>query len=149
MSAGAERAAGPTAAGALLVTSAVHLGFQAVVTGVVYPALAELPPDRWDAAHATHRRRITVVVAPVYAALGAAVVHAVRSDPRASVRVAVAGATTAVLSTAVVAAPAHGRLARQGPDPRLLRRLRRSDAVRLAGALVAAGGALAAVLTES
>jgi hypothetical protein len=138
-----------TAADGLLAAAALHLGFQATVTGVVYPALAEVPSERWPSAHAAHTRRITTVVAPVYAVLGAACARALLAGPRTpSIVVAVGGAATAALSTALVAAPTHRRLARDGRDAVLLATLRRSDRVRLLGATVAAAAALAAAWSD-
>ncbi|GAA2724387.1 hypothetical protein [Cellulomonas aerilata] len=139
-----------TAPGGLLAATALHLGFQAVVTAVVYPALAEVPPDRWGTAHAAHSRRITAVVAPVYGLLGAACLRVVVAGPRTGLAaVAVTGSAAAAVSTALVAAPTHRRLALQGANPLLLARLRRSDGVRLAGAALAAGAALGAVVLEA
>ena len=57
-----------SAAQFLLLATGVHLGCQAVVTIVVYPALANLPPQDWAAGHAAHSRRMVAVVIPVYAA---------------------------------------------------------------------------------
>jgi multisubunit Na+/H+ antiporter MnhB subunit len=138
-----------TPAGGLLTAAAVHLGFQAVVSAVVYPALAESGADRWEVTHAAHTRRITPVVAPVYAGLGTACVWALVSGPRTPlVLLAVGGAAAAATSTAFVAAPTHRRLGREGPTRALLERLRTADRVRLAAAAVAGAAALAAVLTD-
>jgi hypothetical protein len=132
----------------LLAATALHLGTQAVVTAVVYPALAEVPPERWTSAHAAHSRRITYVVAPVYTLLAAACLGVLLAGPRTPLLLlAVAAAAAAALSTALVAAPTHGRLGREGPTPELLSRLRTSDGVRLAAGVTAAGAALLAVLT--
>lgn len=57
---------------ALIAVSALHVGFQAVVTLVVYPALAEVLATTWTTAHDAHSRRIAAVVAPVYLAVAAA-----------------------------------------------------------------------------
>lgn len=123
--------------GALLTASAAHLGFQAVVTVVVYPALRDLPATGWQAAHAAHSRRIAVVVAPVYLALAAACGWALLAGPvTAALLVAVGGAALAGATTAAVAAPTHDRLRRSGPDPGLLRRLLAADRVRLLGAVL-------------
>ncbi len=52
-----------------LVTTA-HLGFQATVTVLVYPALAGLADEpSWARAHESHSRRITPLVAVLYPAL--------------------------------------------------------------------------------
>jgi hypothetical protein len=137
-----------TAEVGLLAASALHLGMQAVVTAVVYPALTEVPPGRWAPAHAAHSRRITFVVAPVYTVLAAACLRVLVSGPRSLLLLlAVAGAAAAALSTALVAAPTHGRLGREGPTPELLARLRRADGVRLAAGGISAGAALVAVVT--
>jgi hypothetical protein len=48
----------------------------------------------------------------------------------------------ALLATALRAAPLHGRLGRQGPEPDLLAALLRADRVRTAAALVAVVAAL-------
>ena len=139
-----------TASGGLLAATALHLGFQAVVTAVVYPALAEVPPQRWADAHAAHSRRITVVVAPVYAAVGAACLRALRRGPRTPpLLLSVTASAGAVLTTALVAAPTHRRLGREGVTPEGLDRLRRSDRVRLAAAATAAAAALVTARTGS
>lgn len=129
---------------ALLAASTLHLGFQLTVTVVVYPALLRAPD--WDAAHSAHTRAITPVVVLVYAALvlcGAWALVATWLDPW--VLLAVAGAGTAMLATALVAGPTHGRLG-SGKDPELLRRLTTSDQVRTLAALVCALGAVLAVI---
>lgn len=128
---------------ALLAASALHAGFQVVVTLVVYPALADVPASGWAAAHSAHSRRITAVVAPVYVTVAAACLWLLLSGPHtAPLLVAVACHALAALTTALVAAPAHSQLGRQGPERRLVRHLLLADRVRLAAAL----GALAAAL---
>ncbi|GIG29747.1 hypothetical protein [Cellulomonas marina] len=150
---GGDRAGGPVGAttagpGALLAACALHLGFQAVVTRVVYPALAEVPADRFAAAHAAHSRRIAVVVAPVYGVLAAACLRALPAVARQPLLlVPLTASAAAAATTAAVAAPTHRRLGREGPAPTLLRRLRRADRVRLVCALVAACGATAAAVS--
>jgi succinate dehydrogenase hydrophobic anchor subunit len=128
---------------ALLAASSLHLGFQALVTVVVYPALADVPPDRFAAAHADHSRRITAVVAPVYAVLAVACLAVLVAGPHsAAALTSVAAAAVAAGVTALVAAPAHGRLGREGRSADVLRRLRTADGVRLAAAVVGVLGAL-------
>jgi hypothetical protein len=130
---------------ALLGATALHVGFQAVVTVVVYPALADLPADRWAAAHAAHSRRITAVVAPVYVAVAAACLWVLLSGPYPRVLLlAIAGNALAALSTASVAAPTHSRLGREGPTPQVMRRLLRTDQVRLLATVFALAAAVAA-----
>ncbi|WNB84326.1 hypothetical protein [Cellulomonas sp. ATA003] len=140
---------GLTPAGGLLAAASLHLGFQAVVSAVVYPALAEVPPERWPQAHAAHSRRVALVVGPVYALLGTACLRVLVTGPRSPLLLlAVGGAAGAAASTAVVAAPTHRRLGEEGPTDDGLSRLRTADRVRLCGAVVAGGAALAAVLTD-
>ncbi|GGF98841.1 hypothetical protein GCM10007304_10970 [Rhodococcoides trifolii] len=134
-----------TAAEALLAAGALHLGFQLVVTGVVYPALAEVPDADWTRAHDAHSRRITMIVAPFYLLLAAACLWVLVSGPYDALTLtSVAGAAIAALTTALVAAPTHGRLERDGRNEVLMRRLRFADGVRLGGAVLCAACAFAA-----
>ena len=114
---------------ALLAVSSVHLGFQVVVTVVVYPALADVPGGRWTAAHDRHSRRIALVVGPLYVLVAAACLWALLSSPDAWTLVAVGGNAVAVLLTATMAAPLHGRLSNARRRAVLLTRLRRVDLV--------------------
>ena len=140
----------PQSTSVLLAVSGLHAGFQLVVTAVVYPALADVPADRWEEAHAAHSRRITWVVAPLYAAVAGGCAWSLRSRPVAApVAVALAGHAVAAGTTALVAAPTHGRLGRDGGRPELLRRLLRADRVRTAGALVALAASSRAVSDRS
>lgn len=147
----------------LVVATALHLGFQLVVTALVYPALLAAGPAqddderavraeaRWRLAHEAHRRRITPVVGLVYGLLGLAdgwVLVAGPHDgrPGAAALVSVAAAAVVVLVTATTAGPAHGRLASGGRSEVLVRRLRRADVTRLVFAAVAAAAAVVAAL---
>lgn len=129
----------------LVLASGAHLGFQLTVTLVVYPALADVGPDRWARAHDAHSRRITPVVAVVYAGLLAAVVASLLAGPvDTGTLVASAAAGCSMLLTAGGAAPLHGRLGR-GHDEGVVRRLLAVDRLRLIGAVVGAAGAVAAL----
>lgn len=145
----------------LVGATALHLGFQLVVTALVYPVLlagqeaqdddAGRAQGRWRRAHELHRRRITPVVGPVYGLLALACAVVLLAGPPAGWRGAAALASVAavvvvVVVTATTAGPAHGRLASRGRSEALVRRLRRADAVRLVGALVAAVAAAAAAV---
>ena len=135
-----------TATEALLAVSALHAGFQLVVSVVVYPALADVPAERWEPAHEAHARRISWLVAPLYAAVAAACLWLLVAGPPTTATVlAVCGHAVAAGTTAAVAAPAHGRLGREGKQPRLVRRLLVADRVRTAGAVVALVGSSVAV----
>lgn len=130
-----------TSATALLTATAIHLGFQATVTAVAYPALARVPAARWSDAHRSHSRAITPVVAVIYAAVVLAAGWALLSDPDAWALVAIAATAVAVLVTAVAAAPAHRRLG-AGHDPERIGRLLHADRVRATAATVAFAAAL-------
>ena len=133
---------------ALLVATAVHLGFQLTISVVAYPALLATPDPEWRAAHAAHGRRITPRVAVVYGALVVTAVGALLTARSASVVVAATACAVAVLSTAAVAAPTHGRLG-EGRTVELVRRLKLADLVRTAAAVVAVVAATAAVVAAS
>lgn len=129
---------------ALLAVSGLHLGFQAVVTVVLYPMLASTRPDDWEAVHAAHSRRITYVVAPLYLVVAAACVWVLVAGPLTVwTLLALAGHAVAAGTTALFAAPSHGRLGRDGHSTRELRRLLTADRLRLAATVVAFAAALA------
>jgi hypothetical protein len=137
-----------TATEALLAVSALHAGFQLVVSVVVYPALADVPDEQWGPAHTAHSQRITWLVAPLYAVVAAACAWSLLSWPvPVAVGAVVVGHAVAGGTTALVAAPAHGRLGSEGKRPELVRRLLVADRVRTAGALLALGASLVAVST--
>jgi hypothetical protein len=130
----------------LVAATAVHAGFQATVTVLVYPALVRTRDDDFPSAHDVHSRRITPLVAAVYGGLAVACGAALVAEPRTpGVRVAALGSAGAVLVTGVVAAPTHGRLGR-GRTPELVSRLLVADRVRLACAVLAFGGAVRAAV---
>lgn len=127
----------------LLLATGVHLGFQAVVTIVVYPGLVNLAPDDWERGHAVHTHRMVIVVTPVYAALFIALGWALATVSWSTALIVTTGAILFVgVTTALVAAPVHHRLSVGGPTQKLIRDLRRADTLRLIGAAVAYGAAL-------
>jgi hypothetical protein len=128
----------------LLAAAALHAGFQLTVTAIVYPALASTADHDWAAAHGRHSRRIAPVVAPVYGAAVVACALAATADPSPGTWVAVAGTAVAIVVTATVAAPLHGRLDTR--DPALLARLLAADRVRCVSTCLALAGALGAAL---
>ena len=136
----------PTAEVLLVVATAVHAGFQLVVTLLVYPALATVPDSSWADAHTAHSRRITPVVAVVYAGLVGASASAILGDPSPARTWSVALSGVAVLVTAAVAAPAHRRLG-LSRDPEVWRRLMAGDRLRCAAALASAAVAVAGALS--
>ena len=131
---------------ALVAATAVHAGFQAVVTLLVYPTFKEVPHESWSRFHTAHSRRITAIVVVVYGLLVAASAWVLATGPRnAGTLAAVGFAGLAMLTTAAVAAPAHGRLSRARGD-RDLAGLLRADRVRFVAAVLAAGTAVAGVV---
>lgn len=130
----------------LLAATWAHLGFQVTVSTLVYPVLAATPPEGWRAAHDRHSRVITPTVGAVYAALLVGSVASLSTAAGPAVVAAVGGTALSLGTTALVAAPLHGRLATAGPTPERLQRLLVADRVRTAGAAVAAVAATLAVL---
>lgn len=131
---------------AVVVAAALHAGFQLTVSLVVYPAFARVPAASWSAFHAGHSRGIAPLVGVLYAALLATAAGALVVGPvTPALLVGLAGVGLALATTALVAAPTHGRLG-AGPDPALLARLRRADAVRTVGSLVGVVGTLVHLL---
>jgi hypothetical protein len=127
----------------LLLATGVHLGFQAVVTIVVYPGLVNLAPEDWERGHAAHTHRMIIVVIPVYAVLVLALGWALATVSFSTALIVNTGALLLVgLTTALVAAPIHHRLSTGGPTQKLIRDLRRADIFRLVGAAVACAAAL-------
>lgn len=132
-----------SAAQFLLLATGVHLGFQAVVTIVVYPALINLAPEDWARGHAAHTRRMIIIVIPVYALVAVALGWALATTCCSPALFLTPGAILIVwATTAFMAAPIHHMLSVTGPTPTLIRRLQRADAVRLIGAAFACGAAL-------
>lgn len=130
---------------ALIAVGGLHLGFQAVVTVVVYPALAATPAGAWAAAHDAHSRRIVLLVAPLYLVVAATCTWVLVAGPLTPwTLLSLAGHAVAATTTAVFAAPSHGRLGRGGRSDDELARLLAADRVRLAGAVVAFVAALPA-----
>ncbi len=129
---------------AFALVAAAHAGFQVTVTTLVYPALVEVGPAAWDDAHARHSRRIVPLVALLYAGLVATGVALVVHGPTVLGWVGLAGVAVALATTAVAAAPLHGRLRADTDDLRA--RLLVVDRVRCAGAVVGAVAAFAALV---
>jgi hypothetical protein len=128
---------------ALLAATTLHLGFQLTVTVLVYPALARVPADHWSAAHDAHSRAIVPLVVLTYGALLATGLWALLTTPMSTgLLLAALGTAVTFATTALVAAPTHTRLGREGRTDEALRRLLTADRVRSAGALVATAGAL-------
>lgn len=134
---------------ALLTTSAVHLGFQSVVTSDVYPQLFDGQTHVLAERQADHARRIAPVAITIYASTlctaGWAAYGSLRSpDERGLAATTIACATAVVVPalTASIAVPLHVGIA-GGKDSRVrLQSLLASDWVRTG--LAAVGVAAAA-----
>jgi hypothetical protein len=127
---------------AFVAATALHLGFQATVTAVVYPALGRVRAAHWRQAHDRHSRAIAPLVGVAYVALVATGGWLVAVDRQPAALVAVVAAAVPILVTAAVAAPLHRRLNRR--DDRLVGQLLRVDRLRLGFAVVALAAALVA-----
>ena len=128
---------------AMLLSMGAHFGFQAVVTVVVYPALFEVSQADWQDRHTAHSKRIALVVVPIYVAVISALVWCLSSmGSSPALLVAICAILLVLLTTSLFAAPLHKTLARDGPTPKLKRRLRRADAIRLGGAALACAAAI-------
>ncbi|GAB2627104.1 hypothetical protein GCM10027270_12770 [Nocardioides ginkgobilobae] len=130
----------------LLAATWAHLGFQVTVSSLVYPVLAATPSEAWRGAHDRHSRVITPTVGAVYAALLLGTAASLSAAAGPAVVAAAAGVALSLGTTALVAAPLHGRLAAAGPTPERLRTLLVADRVRTAGAALAAVAATVAAL---
>ena len=128
----------------LLTVTAVHFGFQATVTTLVYPALARVPTEQWANAHQAHSRAITPIVALVYGTLAITGGWALLSDPDLWTLIALAAITITFLVTAIAAAPAHSRLGTR-PETQQIRQLLQIDRIRTAAATLALAAAAVAV----
>ena len=126
---------------ALLAATAAHAGFQLSVTTLVYPALGDVDPSAWPAAHGRHSRRITPLVGLVYGAVVVTAVAGLATRPSLPTVLSTAASAGALTTTALVAAPLHGRLA-AGREPALFARLVRADRVRTGFAGIALAAAL-------
>ena len=133
----------PLALVTLLRGAAGHLGFQLTVSLVVYPALADVGADSWRVAHERHARRIAPLVGAIYVPLVLVLAWTAATEPQAAgTWLALVGGALSVVTTAVVAAPLHGRLGGATERPELLRDLCRADRIRTVGAVVCVVGAV-------
>lgn len=121
---------------ALLTTSAVHLGFQSLVTSVVYPQLFDGPTHGIAERQADHARRIAPVALTLYSTgLGAAAwatYATVRSHRRTGMTATVLACASTVAVPAVTAGvlPLHVGIARELVTGPRIRALMASDRLR-------------------
>ncbi|MFN3600207.1 MAG: hypothetical protein ACK4UY_02315 [Dietzia sp.] len=133
---------------ALLTTCAAQLGFQSMVTSVVYPTLFEGPPLGIGERQAEHARRIAPVALTLYASgLGAAAWAAfgsVRSTDRGGLTATVVACLTTVAVPALTAGvvPLHMGIAQEKVTRPRIQALLASDRIRTG--LAAIGVAAAA-----
>ena len=90
---------------------------------IIYPAFAEIAPDRFAPWHAGYTRAVTWIVAPLMLAQVAllAWLAVVRPSPR--VLLAAAMVAVAWIATFALAVPAHNTLQAQGIEGGVIRRL--------------------------
>lgn len=133
---------------ALLTTSAVHLGFQSMVTSVVYPELFHGPAHGLGERQADHARRIAPVALTLYATgLGAAAWAAygtIRSGERTGLTATIIACASGIAAPAVTAGvlPLHMGIAQEKITNPRIKALIASD--RLRTGLAALGVAAAA-----
>ena len=137
---------GPVILRAYLVTVSVYAGFQWTVRIVVYPALADVPASAFVAYLTAYQRRVTHLVAPLFAALllTTALVATQRSIPIGVRGLALALLAVILATTAFAAIPAHRTLG-EGWDVGTHRRLLRADTIRVVAATTNVALALALV----
>lgn len=128
---------------AFALAAALHAGFQVTVTVLVYPVLGARRAEEWPAAHDRHSRAIAPVVAVVYLSLLVSGGALVASGPHLPGWLALVLTGAALTTTAVVAAPTHGRLGER--DDALVARLLVADRWRCAFAVLGAVCAAVAV----
>ena len=132
---------------AFALASAAYLGFQTTIRLLVYPQLARVPAAGFPAYERAHQKRVTVLVAPLFASLvltsAAVALLPPPGAPRALALAAVVPTAVLLAVTAAGAVPQHRRLER-GLDERAHRRLLAVDTVRLVAA--AAGTVVGALL---
>jgi hypothetical protein len=131
------------AGAAFLTAAAVHAGFQATVTSVVYPTLSHVRPAHWRQAHDRQVRAVRPLVLGSYVALAATAVWWLVVDWSVLAAVAVALAGLAMAVTVLVAVPAHRRLVRR--DEQALTRLLAADRARTLLAFASVACALVAL----
>ena len=137
------------AAVAHVASAAAYAGFQATVRVLVYPQMTGVPAVAFVAYEQGHTRRVSLVVGPLFAALGATTLGLLAVPGLRAAGVAAAVLYAALLAvTAFGAVPQHRRLG-DGFDAGAHRRLLRWDAVRLGLALAALGPAAAAVASAA
>ena len=129
----------------LAVTSA-YAGFQWTVRIVVYPQFADVPEPAFIAYLAAYQRRVTYLVAPLFAALlVTTTLVATQSAIHIGARLLAMGLFAVILATtALTALPAHHKL-NQGWDVGTHRRLLRADTIRVVAATIQVALALALV----
>ena len=125
---------------AYLVSTAAYAGFQWTVQLVIYRQFPAVPAEAFAEYERQHQRRITVVVAPLFAALTVSVGWLAIDRPPSvgwwAVVLAVVLLAIILGGTALGAVPMHRRLS-SGWDESAYRRLVRVDLVRAIAATAA------------
>jgi len=120
---------------ALLVVSALYLGFQWTIRIVVYPQFALVGPAEFTAYERMHQRRVSIAVGPLFAGLAVTAVGVLARPPSGAPRwagVLAAALVAGLLAvTGLLAVPLHRRLG-VGFERAAHRRLLMVDSLRLA-----------------
>jgi hypothetical protein len=125
-----------------LVATSAYAGFQWVIRVVVYPQLAEVSRADFPGYLDAYQRRVTYLVAPLFAALVVTTALVVRSSGPYLGKVAAVALLAALLGlTGFAAVPLHRRLSARW-DAAAHRRLMQVDAVRVAVATANVGVAM-------
>jgi Domain of unknown function (DUF1772) len=124
---------------AQLVTVCAYAGFQWTVHVLVYPQLAQVPPESFPAYERSHQRRVSYVVGPLFGALSVTTALLCLEHP-SGLPVAGLVASLALLIallavTGLLAVPLHRRLD-AGWDRAAHRKLTHVDTIRVAVATV-------------
>ena len=137
---------------ALLAASGLHLGFQSVVTTVVYPELFGGTPRDVPGRQPAHVRAIAPLAGVVYTALGAAAgwaaVSSIRSPGggRTATALSCTAAALAPAITAAVAIPLQLGVSRGRVSRKRLEAIRVADRVRTGAAAVGVAAAARALI---
>jgi hypothetical protein len=139
-----------SAAVALVVSASLYAGFQATVRLVVYPQFSAVGSLEFAAYEASHQRRISFVVGPLFAALLLSTAAVVVDGPGGAPSWAVPASVFLLLVilgvTGGLAVPLHRRLG-DGFDAVTYRRLLAVDTIRLAAAVLDAAVAVVLVMS--
>ena len=103
-----------------------------LVQVIIYPAFAEIAPDRFAPWHAGYTRAVTWIVAPLMLAQVALLARLAFVRPRPGVLLAAGMVAVAWVTTFALAVPAHDMLQASGLDRAVVARLVATNWIRTA-----------------